>query len=67
MSPSRTLTTFEESSAASRDNANRTLHPTADGTESFLTAEVSGDYAGLLKLVSGGNLSKNKFGGGHGS
>ena len=43
------------------------LHPTADGTERFLTAEVSGDYAGLFKLVSHGNFSKNKFGGGEGS
>lgn len=43
------------------------LHPTADGTERFLTAEVSGDYAGLFKLVSCGNLSRNKFGGGEGS
>ena len=39
------------------------LHPTADGVSRYLTAEVSGDYAGLLQLVAG----KNKFGGGHGS
>ncbi|HSC57431.1 MAG TPA: hypothetical protein VLC51_09515 [Nitrospira sp.] len=39
------------------------LHPTADGVECYLTAEVSGDYAGLFKLVTG----KNKFGGGEGS
>ena len=36
------------------------LHPTADGVSRYLTAEVSGDYAGLLQLVAG----KNKFGGG---
>ena len=39
------------------------LHPTADGNERFLTAEVSGDYAGLYRLVTG----KNNFGGGEGS
>lgn len=39
------------------------LHPTADGQERFLTAEVSGDYEGLYRLVTG----KNKFGGGQGS
>ena len=38
------------------------LHPTADGKDRYLTAEVSGDYAGLLRLVTG----KNKFGGGQG-
>jgi hypothetical protein len=43
------------------------LHPTVDGKERFLTGEISGDYAGLLKIVSSGSLSKNKFGGGHGS
>lgn len=36
------------------------LHPTADGVGRYLTAEVSGDYAGLYRLVTG----KNKFGGG---
>ncbi|MBL8053426.1 MAG: hypothetical protein JNK03_08640 [Nitrospira sp.] len=39
------------------------LHPTADGQERFLTVEVSGDYEGLYRLVTG----KNKFGGGQGS
>lgn len=39
------------------------LHPTADGAKRYLTAEVQGDYAGLLRLVRG----KNKFGGGEGS
>ncbi|MCE3222826.1 MAG: pinR [Nitrospira sp.] len=39
------------------------LHPCADGTERFLTAEMSGSYAGLLKLTVG----KNKAGGGQGS
>jgi len=39
------------------------LHPTADGVERYLTAEVSGDYAGLFRLVAG----KNKYGGGEGS
>ena len=39
------------------------LHPTADGVERYLTAEVSGDYAGLYRLVTG----KNKFGGGQGT
>ena len=36
------------------------LHPTADGVSRYLTAEISGDYAGLLQLVAG----KNKCGGG---
>jgi len=36
------------------------LHPTTDGAEQYLAAEVSGDYEGLLLLVTG----KNKFGGG---
>lgn len=39
------------------------LHPTADGQDRYLTAEVSGDYGGLYRLVTG----KNKFGGGEGS
>lgn len=39
------------------------LHPTAEGADRYLTAEVSGDYAGLYRLVTG----KNKFGGGEGS
>ncbi|MGC4096268.1 MAG: hypothetical protein QM706_04065 [Nitrospira sp.] len=39
------------------------LHLTSDGTNRYLTAEVSGDYAGLYRLVSG----QNKFGGGQGS
>ena len=39
------------------------LHPTADGSARYLVAEVSGDYAGLLRLAVG----KNKFGGGQGS
>ena len=39
------------------------LHPTAEGVDRYLTAEVSGDYAGLYRLVTG----KNKFGGGEGS
>ena len=30
-----------------------TLHPTANGTERYLTAEISGDYAGPLRLVTG--------------
>ena len=37
------------------------LHPTADGATRYLTAEVSGDYAGLLRLAVG----QNKSGGGH--
>ena len=37
-----------------------TLHP-CDGTVRYLTAEVTGDYAGLLRLA----ISKNKSGGGH--
>ena len=36
------------------------LHPTADGATRYLMAEVSGDYAGLLRLTVG----KNKSGGG---
>ncbi len=39
------------------------LHPCADGVERYLTAEVTGDYAGLLRLTMG----KNKGGGGQGS
>ena len=39
------------------------LHPTADGMERYLTAEIAGDYGGLLRLETG----KNKFGGGQGS
>ena len=39
------------------------LHPTTDGGGRYRTAEVGGDYAGLLRLAMG----KNKFGGGHGS
>ena len=39
------------------------LHPCADGEERYLTAEVSGDYEGLLRLATG----KNKDGGGQGS
>ena len=26
-----------------------TLHPSADGTEQFLMAELSGDYAGIMR------------------
>jgi len=29
------------------------LHPCADGAGRFLTAELTGDYAGLLQLVVG--------------
>jgi Slp family outer membrane lipoprotein len=32
------------------------LHATADGAERYLTAEVSGDYSGLLKLALGSKL-----------
>ncbi|SLM48423.1 Site-specific recombinases [Nitrospira japonica] len=39
------------------------LHPTSNGVERFLTAEISGNYAGLVRLATG----KNKFGGGQGS
>jgi hypothetical protein len=39
------------------------LHPTADGSARYLTAEVSGDYEGLLRLAVG----QTKFGGGQGS
>lgn len=39
------------------------LHPCSDGDERYLTAEVTGDYAGLLRLATG----QNKFGGGQGS
>jgi hypothetical protein len=35
------------------------LHPMADGVERYLTAEIAGDYSGLLRLVAG----ENKFGG----
>ncbi len=37
-----------------------TLHPCSDGQGRYLTAEVTGDYAGLLRLSTG----QNKFGGG---
>ncbi len=37
------------------------LHPTADGSARYLSAEVSGDYAGLLRLTIG----QNNAGGGH--
>ena len=39
------------------------LHPCADGAERYLTAEVTGDYAGLLRLAVG----HHKSGGGQGS
>lgn len=37
------------------------LHPAADGVDRYLTAELSGDYAGFVRLATG----KNTFGGGH--
>ena len=39
------------------------LHPCADGAGRYLTAEVTGDYQGLLRLA----INKNKAGGGQGS
>ena len=39
------------------------LHPSSNGEERFLTAEMSGSYAGLMRLT----IDKNKDGGGHGS
>jgi hypothetical protein len=36
------------------------LHPTADWSVRYLMAEVSGDYAGFLRLP----VRQNKFGGG---
>ena len=39
-------------------------HPTADGKARYLSAEVSGDYTGLLKLVGARNPLQNKSGGG---
>ena len=36
------------------------LHPTADDAESYLTAVLGGDDAGLMRLET----RKNKFGGG---
>jgi hypothetical protein len=36
------------------------LHPTVDWSVRYLMAEVSGDYAGFLRLTVG----QNKFGGG---
>ena len=39
------------------------LHPCADAAGRYLTAEVTGDYQGLLSLANG----KNKAGGGQGS
>jgi hypothetical protein len=38
------------------------LHPMADGVSRYLTAEVTGNYEGLLRLVTG----QNKSGGGQG-
>ena len=43
------------------------LHPIADAAERYLTAEVSGDYAGLFRLIAGKQNAKNNFGGGEGS
>jgi hypothetical protein len=40
----------------------RLLHPCSDGVQRFLTAEVNGNYAGLLRLAG----VENKFGGGQG-
>lgn len=39
------------------------LHPCADAAGRYLTAEVTGDYAGLLRMEVG----NNKGGGGQGS
>ncbi|MBA2252452.1 MAG: hypothetical protein H0W13_07070 [Nitrospirales bacterium] len=39
------------------------LHPTSEGSGQYLTAELFGDYAGLIRLV----LWQNKFGGGQGN
>jgi hypothetical protein len=39
------------------------LHPCADGAGRYLTAEVTGDYEGFVRLAIG----KNKAGGGQGS
>jgi len=36
------------------------LHPSSNGEERFLTAEMSGSYAGLMRLT----IDKNKDGGG---
>jgi hypothetical protein len=35
------------------------LHPTSDGADRFLTAELSGDYTGLMKLACGPNILLN--------
>jgi site-specific DNA recombinase len=35
------------------------LHPTSDGAERFLTAELSGDYTGLMTLACGPKLLLN--------
>lgn len=42
------------------------LHATADGAERFLTAELSGDYSGLVRLVASPKIllvavNRNKF------
>ncbi|MEI8016119.1 MAG: hypothetical protein WCH20_14935 [Nitrospira sp.] len=39
------------------------LHATTDGPELYLAVEVTGDYAGLLRLLTG----QNNAGGGQGS
>jgi hypothetical protein len=35
------------------------LHPASDGADRFLTAELSGDYTGLMKLACGPNILLN--------
>ena len=35
------------------------LYPSADGAERFLTAELAGDYAGLVRLACGPKLNIN--------
>lgn len=35
------------------------LHPSTDGPDQFLTAELSGDYAGLVRLASGPKFISN--------
>ena len=50
--------------AATREVSRReiVLHPSSNGMERFLTAELSGDYAGVVRLAM-----LNNSGGGHGS
>lgn len=63
----RGLSVCDNTIKVSRQLVEALLLTAADGKERFLIAEVSGDYAGLFRLVRNCNVTKNKFGGGEGS